>query len=210
MNFALPVQTESELVFTVVGLALLLGGWIIFRLGTRLLGVGLGAGFGFFIGEVLNVVLKVDRNLGLYITIGCSAIGALGAIFMIKAVTNFLFALIGFLFGALIGRIAAEVQADVNQVEFALNSQSGVIILVAAVVTALMAVWLQRLIMILITSYMGATFLVAGVDYLSIQPWAFPAVLSAGIFWQGYVLGRLFRRSRKVDAPRRRSAELAE
>src|SRR5690606_25871366 len=157
----------------------------------------------FFIGEVLNVVLKVDRELGLYITIGCSVIGALGAIFLIKAVTNFLFAVLGFLFGALVGRIAAEVQADLSHVEFTLNSQSGIIILGAAIVTALLAVWLQRLIMILITSYMGATFLIAGVDYLSIQPWAFPAVLFAGIFWQGYVVQRIFRRRKAPEARRR-------
>lgn len=202
MNFSIPVQSESELVFTISGLVLLLGGWLIFRLGSRLLSVGLGAGFGFFIGEVLNVILKVDRSLGLYITIGCCAIGALGAIIMIKAVTNFLFALIGFLFGALLGRLGCEIYADWHQLEFAITPESGVVILAAAGITAVIAIWLQRFIMILITSYMGATFLVAGVAYLSMQPWAFPAVLAGGIIWQGYVLDKILRR-RPKPAPGR-------
>lgn len=199
MNFTFPVQTESELIFIFAGLALLLFGWLIFLLGTRLLSVGLGTGFGFFFGEVLNVVLEVDRTMGLYITIGCSIIGALFAIFMIRAATNFLFALIGFLFGALIGRVASEMYLDTQQVEFTFNSQTGIIILATAGVTAIIAVWLQRLIMILITSFMGATFLVAGVEYLNAQPWAFPAALGLGVFWQGFVLGRLFRRRRRVE-----------
>jgi len=206
MNLSLPVQSESELIFTISGIILLLGGWIIFRLGSRLLGVGLGAGFGFFFGEVINILLKIDRQTGLYVTIGCSVVGALAAIFMIRAVTNFLFALIGLLFGALLGRIGAEIYAAVNGAEFVLNSQSAMIIGPTALVTALMAVWLQRLIMILITSYMGATFLVAGVEYLSQQPWAFMAVLVAGIFWQGFVMGRIFK-SRPKTEPRRRIAE---
>lgn len=194
MNFSMPVQSESELIFTLAGLALLLGGWIIFRLGSKLLSVALGAGFGFFVGEVLNVILEVDRSQGLYITIGCSIVGTLAAMFMIRAINNFLFALIGLLFGALIGRLGSEMYANYQGAEFALNPQSGIIIGCAAIVTALVAVWLQRLIMILITSYMGTTFLVAGVEYLSMQPLAFPAVLAAGIVWQWYVLGRLLRR----------------
>lgn len=204
------IQSESELTFTIIGLALLLGGWILFRLGTRLLGVGLGAGFGFFIGEVLNIVLKIDRNVGLYVTIGCSMIGALAAIFMLRAVANFLFALIGFLFGALAGRIAAEVYADWHNLPFALNGQAAMIILPAAGITALLAVWLQRLIMILITSYMGATFLVAGVDYLTRQPLAFPLVLVAGIFWQSFILGKIFKRSKQTPPPRKRLAPVQE
>ncbi len=205
MNFSMPVQSESELLFTIAGLALLLGGWIIFRMGSKLLGVALGAGFGFFVGEILNVVLKVDRNQGLYITIGCSIVGTLAAMFMIRAISNFLFALIGLLFGALLGRLGSETYADYLGVEFVLNPQSGAIIGGVAIATALVAVWLQRLIMILITSYMGATFLVAGVAYLSMQPWAFPAVLAAGIVWQGFVLGRIMRRRPKPakEQPRR-------
>lgn len=201
MNFTL-AQNESELVFTIGGLALLLFGWIIFRLGSRLISVALGAGFGFFFGEVLNVVLEVDRNTGLYITIGCAMVGALFAIFMIRAATNFLFALIGFLFGALIGRVGAEIYMQSQQIEFAFNSQTGIIILATAGVTAIIAVWLQRLIMILITSYMGAVLLVAGVDYLSEQHWGFPVVLAGGIIWQGFILGRLFKRRPRAEKPR--------
>lgn len=197
MNFSFPVQSETDLIFMLCGLALLLFGWLIFRMGTRLFSVGLGAGFGFFFGEVLSVVLEIDRDAGLYITIGCSIVGALFATFMIRAVTNFLFALIGFLFGALIGRVGSEIYMNSQQMDFAFTSESGIIILATAAVTAIIAVWLQRLIMILITSYMGATFLVAGSEYLSMQPWAFPAVLAGGVFWQGYVLGQMFRRHRR-------------
>lgn len=197
MTIVLPEGFDPELVFALGGLAMLLFGWLIFRLGTRLLGVALGAGFGFFIGEVLGVVLQADRNTGLYITVACSIVGALGAIFLIKAVTNFLFALIGFLFGALVGRIGADIYAHSQQVPFELASEHGVIILVTAIVVALLAVLLQRWIMILITSYMGATFLVAGVDMLAQQPLAFPVVLVLGILWQGYAANRLFRDRRK-------------
>lgn len=97
--------------------------------------------------------------------------------------------------------------ADFNGTAFALNSESAMIILPAAAITALLAVWLQRLIMILITSYMGATFLVAGVEYLSDKPLAFPLVLGAGIFWQGFVLGRIFRRRRRQEPRKQAAAE---
>lgn len=201
MSFSLPVQSQEELVFILVGLVLLLGGWIVFRAGTRLLALALGAGFGFFLGEMLNVVLKVDRDVGLWITVGCSAVGGLGAVIMIRAVTNFLFALIGLLFGALMGRLGAEVYAQFHQVPFEINRDTGLAIAAVAGVTTILAVWLQRLIMILITSYMGATFLVAGVDALSIQPLAFPAVLGAGIIWQGFVLGRIFKKRKSAPKP---------
>src|SRR5690606_20372525 len=163
-------------------------------------------GFGFFFGEVLNVLLKVDRDIGLMITIGCSAIGGLGALVMIRAVTNFLFALIGFLFGALVGRLGAEIHAAYHHTEFVLTQEAGIAIIATAVVTALIAIWLQRLIMILITSSLGATFLVAGVDYLQMHPLAFPAVLIAGVLWQSFVLGRIFK-SRKHRPPQREMQE---
>lgn len=194
------MQDGAQLTFVIIGLTLLLLGWLIFRAGTRLLGIGLGAGFGFFLGEVLNVLLKVDRNIGLMITIGCSAVGGLGALIMIKAVTNFLFAVIGLLFGALLGRLGAEIHAAYNQTEFVFTKEAGFAIMGMAFFTAIVAIWLQRFIMILITSYMGATFLVAGVDYLQMHAWAFPAVLAAGVIWQGFVLGRIFS-TRKYRKP---------
>lgn len=192
MNFTVPVESESELLFLIAGVILLIGGWLIFKLGSRLLGVALGAGFGFFLGEVLNVILKIDRDTGLYITIGCSFLGAIAAIFMIRAVTNFLFALIGFLFGALIGRLGYESYASYQQIEFAITAESGIIILAAAGICALLAVWLQRLIMILITCYMGATFLAGGLTWFETRPWGFPALFLGGIIWQAFILGRIF------------------
>lgn len=203
LAFELPAYTSTDLTFVILGGVLLLFGWIIFRAGTRVFSLALGTGFGFFVGEVLNIILKVDRDYGLMITIGTSALGALLAFFMVRAVTNFLFALIGFLFGALLGRLIAEVHADMNQMEFVFTKEAGGAILVLGVVTGVLAIWLQRLIMILITSYMGATFVVAGVPLLSQYPMAFPAVLVIGILWQAMIMGRIFS-TRKRVAPSRR------
>ncbi len=205
LAFELPAYTSTDLTFVILGAVLLLFGWIIFRAGTRVFSLALGTGFGFFVGEVLNIILKVDRDFGLMITIGTSAVGALAAFFMVKAITNFVFAFIGFLFGALLGRLAAEVHADMNQTEFVFSKEAGGAILALGLVTGVLAMWLQRLIMILITSYMGATFLVAGVPLLSQYPIAFPAVLMAGILWQAMIMGRIF--SRKKTAPSRRLEE---
>lgn len=198
----LPGYSGAEATFVGVGVILLLFGWLVFRAGTRVLGMALGVGLGFFVGEVLNVVLKIDRESGLLLTLACCAIGGIAALFMLRAVTNFLFALIGLLFGALLGRLGAEVYASMQGHEFVFSQESGVVILGVAVATALVAVWLQRLIMILTTSYMGATFLVAGVPGLVTYPWSFPAVLVAGILWQGSIMGRIFstrKRRRKPD-----------
>jgi hypothetical protein len=206
VNLSLQAQSGAELTFVIIGLVLLLGGWLVFRFGTRLLGIALGAAMGFFIGEVLNVILKVDRDLGLMITIGCSAIGGLAALIMIRAVTNLLFAIIGLLFGALLGRLGAEIYAAMHHTEFIFSKEAGLAIMAVAIVTAIAAIWLQRLIMILTTSYMGATFLVAGVDYLTARPMSFPVILTAGIIWQAFILGRIFV-SRKPKAPHRRAIE---
>lgn len=199
MNLTFPVQSESELLFIVLGIALLLGGWLIFLLGTRILSIGVGVGLGFFIGEILSIVLKVDRNTGLYVAIGCAVMGGLGALLIIKAVSNFLFAVLGLLLGAMVGRIAAEVYADWHNIPFALNSQSAVIILPAAIISALAAIWMQRFIMILITSYMGSIFLAESIPYLSRQAWGFIALFLFGIAWQLFVVGRMFRKSRQRD-----------
>lgn len=199
----LPGYSGAEATFVGVGIILLLFGWLVFRAGTRVLGVGLGVGLGFFVGEVLNIVLKIDRESGLLLTLACCAIGGIAALFLLRAVTNFLFALIGFLFGALLGRLGSEVYATMEGQEFVLSQESGMIILGVAVFTALLAVWLQRLIMILTTSYMGATFLVAGVPALVAYPWSFPAVLVSGILWQSSIMGRIFatkKRRRKPDS----------
>ena len=197
MNFQIPEFSQSQWIFTGGGLALLLFGWIIFKLGTRLFGIGLGGAVGFFLGEILNILLKIDRNTGLYVSIGCGIVGALAAMFFLRAVTNFLFAVIGFLVGALMGRIGAEIFSQMNHAEFGLNSQTGAIIIGLAIMMALLAVWMQRLIMIFATSYVGALFFVTSIDELAALPWSFPAVLVAGILWQWMILGRLLKRRKK-------------
>lgn len=203
----LPAYAGADIAFVILGAVLLLFGWIIFKAGTRLLGVGLGAGFGFFTGEVLNVILKVDRDVGLLITIGTTAIGALASFIMLRAVTNFLFAFVGLLFGALLGRLAAEIHAGINQTEFIFSKEAGFAILGVAIITALLAVWLQRLIMILITSYMGATFLNAGVPLLYTYPAAFPGLIVAGILWQSFIMRRIFVTGKKRHEARPPAAQ---
>ena len=210
INVTIPAEWQSSWILTTAGLVLLLGGWIVFRAGSRLLALAMGAGFGFFIGEVLGVILKVDRQSSLLITAGCCAVGGIAALVMIRAVTNMLFAIIGLLFGALLGRVGAEIYAQMNHTEFVLSQQTGLIILGVAVAVALLSIWLQRLIMILVTSYMGATFLVAGVEYLSQRALAFPAVMAAGVIWQGFVLGRIFRVQHNRKRDKRRAADDTE
>jgi hypothetical protein len=60
---------------------------------------------------------------------------------------------------------------------------------------------MQKYIMIIITSYIGATFLVAGVDYLQThEPWSTPLVVVAAIAWQIVLVTRLITDSPKLEA----------
>lgn len=190
-------EIPSNIVFIISGLSLCLFGSILFRFGTRLVGLGLGMGFGFFLGEVANTFLKTDQNLANYILLAFSIIGAIASLFIIKSITNFIFAILGFLFGLLIGRFGLELYSTFQNITFEMNQSNGIIIIAIAAISAVLAVLMQRYIMIFVSSYIGSTFLVSSVDFLANNNSSFIVVVIFSILWQAYILGRLFREKKR-------------
>lgn len=197
------MQTDEQVIFTIIGTGLCLGGWAVFYLGTRVLGLALGLGFGFFFGELLAMVLKLDTQPANLVSLACALLGAFGGLVLMRATTTFAFGLAGFLFGALLGRLGLEIHAEVNRETFRFTTESSVIVLLAAATMGVLAVWLQKYVMIVITSYIGANFLVEGVDALAkAWPWSFLAILLAGILWQWVLVSRLLTDDGRRRPPR--------
>ncbi|MGI8905460.1 MAG: DUF4203 domain-containing protein [Candidatus Sumerlaeaceae bacterium] len=193
------MQTETQVIYTILGAVLCLGGWAIFWLGSRLLGLALGMAFGFFFGDLLGLVLKLDENATVLVLLACSIMGAFGGLLLMRAATTFVFGLAGFLFGALLGRMGCEMYAEVKQETYAFTAPIAVIVIAAGMVMGVLAFWMQKYIMILITSYVGSTFLVAGVEWLQQhEPWSVPGVTLLAIGWQMLLVMRLI-----ADTPSR-------
>lgn len=197
------MQSEEQVIYTILGAALCLGGWIIFWLGSRIIGLALGMGFGFAFGQLLSLVLKLDPNATLLVLLACSLMGAFGGFLLMRVTTMFLFALSGFLFGALLGRLAADYYFISRGESFQFTMPVSVSIAAAGALVAALAVWMQKYIVIIITSYVGATFLVGGVEFLARgMPWSFPALLLVAIAWQVLLVTRLIQGgSRQAKEP---------
>lgn len=191
---------SSDLIFVVSGLFLCLFGSIIFCFGTKLIGLGLGMGFGFFLGELTNAFMQSDENLGNFILLGFTIVGAVASLFIIKSITNLIFGILGFLFGLLLGRFGLELYSSYNGTSFELGQTNSIIIFGIAGAVAFLAILLQRYIMIFISSYIGSTFLFSGVTYLSERESSFMVILVFSIIWQTYILGRLFRDRKRNSA----------
>lgn len=186
------MPNETEVLLTIFGFALASGGWAIFHLGTRLIGVTIGLGFGFGFGYLLAMVLQLTGNVASLIEMACALLGAFGGLLLVRAVTNFAFGATGFLFGALLGRLASEMYLQSQGQPFAFTQDVVLGILASAIAVGLLALWLKRLIIILVTSYVGATFLTAGVPWLEqSEPTSVLAVFLIAVAWQSFLAGRL-------------------
>ena len=186
------MQSEAEVILTIFGAALCLGGWVIFWMGSRLVGMALGMGFGFVFGDLLAILLKLPAGSAALVLFGCTLMGAFGGLFAMRAVTNFVFALNGFLFGALLGRMGADVYFQIKHAPFDFTGPVIAAILAGAIAMALLAIYLQKHIVIVTTSYIGAAFLTASIRFfLHHKPWSFLCIFLAAIIWQVILVTRL-------------------
>jgi hypothetical protein len=191
------MQTDAQVIYTIYGAGLCLGGWAIFWLGSKLLGLALGLAFGFVFGDLLGLVLKLDANAALLVLLACSLLGAFGGLLLMRAATTFLFGLAGFLFGALLGRLGSELYAEMQHFDYAFNTNVAIAVAASGAIMAALTLLMRKYVIIVITSYMGATFLVAGLDFLTLrQPWSEVGVTLAAIFWQVLLVTQLIKSKR--------------
>ena len=181
-----------QLVIVIVGVALCVGGWVLFWVGSRLLGIGLGMGFGFGFGQLLIMAMDLHGSGVPLVMLSCSLLGAIGGFFLMRATTTVMFGLTGFLFGALLGRVGVQVHTVVRDVPFEYNAMVVGAILLTAGVVAVLAIWLQKSIVVMVTSYMGAGFLVTGIPAVAEHlPWSFLAIFAGAVLWQGFLVTKL-------------------
>lgn len=194
------MQSDEQVLYTIFGVGLCLGGWLLFWLGSRLVGLALGMSFGFVFGNLLALVLKLEENPTLLVLLACSLMGAFGGFLLMRAATTFVFGLAGFLFGALLGRMGAEFYALYHEDDFAFTAPVVLAVVGSGLLMGLLAVYMQKYIMIVVTSYVGATFLVGGVEFLQTHmPWSFLCVIIAAIGWQSILVGRLLSDRRRAQ-----------
>jgi hypothetical protein len=179
------MQTESDALFTIFGASLCLGGWIVFYMGSRLVGVALGAALGFVFGTAVGIVLKLPESPSMLIQLSCGLLGGFGGLVFMKAATSFLFGLTGFLFGLMLGRLGSEVYFEIRKMGFAFTNEVILAIVASGTIVGLLAVWMQKYIMILVTSFIGASFLSESVGFLKQhQPLSDAVLIVVAIFWQ--------------------------
>lgn len=186
------MQENVPILLVAFGGMLCLGGWVLFWFGTRLIGAVLGMGFGFGFGQVLSIAMGLDVNSAILVSLGCALLGALAGVVMARTAATLLFAVTGFLFGALLGRIGVQVYFVARDEQFVLSALPIAVILACAVALALLAIWLQRTIVIMVTSYMGASLLAAGWAIVPERlPWFLLSVFVGSVIWQTILVTRL-------------------
>jgi sterol desaturase/sphingolipid hydroxylase (fatty acid hydroxylase superfamily) len=110
-----------------------------------------------------------------------------------------LFSLVGFLFGLLIARVGYQVYAELAGLPSQLTPSATVAIVLVAVGIALLTLWLRKYVLILATSFMGATFLCAGVALLhDWLPLSFLVLFLSSLVWQT-AIARVAHRRRKRE-----------
>lgn len=196
------MDPNLQVIIVILGAAMCVGGWVLFWVGSRLIGIVFGMGFGFVFGQLLAIAMDLQgQGVGL-VLVACSLMGAIGGFFLMRAATTLMFALIGFLFGALLGRIGIQVYNVVQDLPFQLSAISIATILASGVAMALLALWLQKAIVVVVTSYMGAAFLTTSVPWLAAHyPWGFLGVFVIAALWQTILVTRLLESKRpKIEA----------
>lgn len=193
-------EAELEILLTIVGAALCLGGWVLFYVGSRVVGIGLGLGLGFVFGTALNIVLRVGGNAEQLVLLSCSLLGAIGGFFFVRVATNFLFAAVGFLFGALLARVGADIHFARQNQPFEFTPVIVGVIAGVGFAGALGAVWIQKLIIIIVTSFIGASFLAEGHTMpRAHEPIFFLAIMATAVIWQFFLVKQLLAPGRKRD-----------
>jgi hypothetical protein len=194
-----PIQDQSQTLLTIAGVLMCLAGWLLFRLGTRVAGMGIGMGLGFGLGNVAASVAKLPPDQAMLAMGAGALIGIIGGLLLVKALTNYLFAITGFLFGALLARLALETYSAMNEQTFVLNSTSSLILLGGSAVGAVLAVMAKKTIMVVVTAYVGTTLLSMAFPVIATSSGYFWAILATSIMWQGFVFERISRPRRKPD-----------
>lgn len=186
------MSTDASL--TLIGVVLCAVGWFALWFGTRLVGAVIGLGLGFCFGVLFSLVLGIAAGSRELVELSCAAVGALGGIIFIRAVTSFVLAFTGFLFGVLVGRLAIDLYASAAGIDAAASSETILVAVGCGVVGAILALWLRRAVVIFVTAFVGSTFLCAGVAFLhDTLPWSFAAIFAGSCFLQTS-LAKLFRR----------------
>lgn len=189
---------NAQMIYFLFGMILCVGGWLALWLGTRLIGAVMGLGLGFVFGFVFSLVLGLDLGARSLVELGCSVMGAVGGIFFIRALNSFILALVGFLFGILFARLGIQVYCAAYNISYALTPQTALVLVIVGAVTAAGALWLRRGIAIVVTAFVGTSFVTASAPFLyQLLPWSFVGVLGGSLLIQN-LLSRLFSRPRKV------------
>ena len=195
------LDPNIQVTITILGAALCVGGWVLFAVGSRLFGIAIGMGLGFVFGQILAFAMDLHGTGVALVLVACSLLGAVGGLFLMRAATTLMFGLMGFLFGALLGRIGVQIYNVVENRPFQVDAITVGAILLTAVVVGLLALWLQKAIVVVITSYMGAAFLSSSVPFLvENYPWGFIGVFAAAAAWQAFLVTRLL--DAKIKAPK--------
>jgi len=187
----------------VVGLVLCLMGWVALWLGTRLIGAVMGLGLGFVFGLGFSLAMGLAPGAASLVQLGCAAMGAVGGVFFIRALNSFIIALVGFLFGILLARLGLQLYCSMSGVPYALTPTNALLLVGIGVVMAGAAVWLRRGLAILVTAFVGTSFVTASLVFLhDMLPWSFVLVLLSSLFFQSF-LSRLMSGKKSAASNRR-------
>ncbi|MGB9692737.1 MAG: hypothetical protein ACPL7D_11290 [Candidatus Sumerlaeaceae bacterium] len=187
---------SADTLLLTFGVILCFGGWVALWLGSRLIGAVFGLGLGFVFGVAFSLALGMEAGAAALLQLGCSLMGAIGGVFFIRALNSFLLALVGFLFGILVARLILQMHAGLGGQPYTLTPQIAIILVVVGAAGAGGALWIRRTLAIVVTAFVGATFLCAGFAPLhDMLPWSFVALLLASLAIQMF-LSRLFSRKR--------------
>ena len=176
---------NHQVVLWILGSLLCFGGWIVLWLGSRMIGATFGLGMGFCFGFVFAVALDLDPGPKALVELGCALMGAVGGVLLIRALNTFVLLLVGFLFGVLLGRLGVQIYAGVAQVSYKLTPNLALLIVLVGAASAGLALWLRRTLAIVITAFVGTSFLCASLGMLQRNlPWSFALLLALSLFIQ--------------------------
>lgn len=189
---------NAQTIYLLFGTILSVGGWLALWLGTRLLGAVMGLGLGFVFGLAFSLALGLDLGARSLVELGCSVMGAVGGVLFIRALNSFILALVGFLFGILLARLGVQLYCAAYNISYELTPQTALVYVVIGAITAAGALWLRRGIAIVVTAFVGTSFLTTSVPFLyQLLPWSFVGIFGGSLVIQN-LLSRLFSLRRKV------------
>lgn len=190
-----------QAILLIVGLLLCLGGWVALWLGMRLVGAAFGLGLGFIFGNAFCFALGLGGGTRALVELGCAFLGAVGGIFFIRALTSFLVTVVGFLLGVMLARLGFEMLSSAAGHPYVLTPRVALVAVGGGALMAMVALWLRRQLVIVITAFVGTSFLCAALPLLDrLLPWSFVAVFIASLVVQGGLSRALQRRGRENSA----------